>query len=214
MDDFEDIEFENEIRNNIKVEGPSGAIYEVIHPLEKDYWNTTVKKYLSDYRFTNISDLQDLDRVVVQELMSYRYNQWVALEKDYWDEAIDVKEINRQIVEISKELRQLKKALGIDKVSREKDQGDSVAAYIESLRRRAHEFGVMRNEQSVKAITLFQELISLVIFYEQCTPDERKSEHIELEDIFEWIKTQAIPEFEEIDKKFRETQQKYWIADM
>lgn len=214
MEDFEDYTYATADEDGIiVVEGPSGAMYKVIHEDEREYWNNTVTKYLSEYRFTNVSDLQDLDRVVSMELMTYRYQMWVSLEKDYWGESIDVEESNKQIREISKELRQLKKSLGIEKVLREKDQGDSTAAYIENLRRRAKEFGVMRNEQAISAITLFQELISLIVMHDNCTEEERKENHIEQEDIIEWIR-KVIPEFENIDKNFRETSQKYWIADM
>lgn len=196
----------------IKVVGPSGAVYDVIHESERDYWETTVTKYLSDYKFTNSSDLQDLDRVVSTELLLYRYQQWTQLEKDYFGESIDVVETNRAYKEKSAELRQIKKSLGIEKVAREKDQGDSVAAYIENLRRRAHEFGIMRNEQAVKAITLWQELIALLTFHDKCTKEERKEQHIEIEDLIEWIR-QVIPEFEEIDTEFKKTTQKLWISE-
>jgi hypothetical protein len=199
-------------RSTIKVHGPSGAAYEVIHESEKDYWESIVTRYLHDYRFTNINDLQDLDRVVSTELLLYRYQLWLQLEKDYWGQSIDISETNKYTKEKSAELRQIKKALGIEKSAREKDQGDSVAAYIEDLRVRAHEFGVMRNEQAEKAITLWQELIALMTFHDKCTPQERKEQHIEIEDLIKWIRM-TIPEFQEIDKKFRETTQKYWIAE-
>lgn len=211
FDTFDD--FTEDERGTIKVEGPSGAIYDVIHDSERVYWDNIVRKYLEDYKFTNSSDLQDLDRVVSSEMLLYRYQQWVQLEKDYWGESIDVVETNRAIKEKSGELRQIKKSLGIEKIAREKDQGDSVAAYIENLRRRAHAFGVMRNEQAVKAITLWQELMALMTFHEKCTPEERKQQHIEKEDIIEWIR-QVTPEFLIIDEEFRNTNQKLWIADM
>lgn len=198
---------------NIQVEGPSGAKFEVIHPKEKTYWDDIVRRYTNDFRFVNASDLQDLDRVVAMELMSYRYNQWAAAESDYWGQGIEPEALAKTALELSKEIRLLKSNLAIDKKTRDKDQGDSVAAYIENLRRRAKEFGVMRNEQAAKVITLFQELVALLILYENCTPDERKDNHVDVEDVFEWITQVAVPEFQAIDAKFRETSQKYWVAD-
>lgn len=186
----------------------------MIHEKEREYWDSTVRKYLSDYKFTNISDLQDLDRVVAAEMLVYRYQLWVSTERDYSGDLIDVDQFNKIIKEKSAELRLLKKSLGIDKSSREKDQGDSVARYIESLRQRAHEFGVMRNEQAVKAISLFQELSALIQLHDNCTEEERKENHIQVHDIVDWIRSKGIPEFEEIDKNFRETSQKYWVAEM
>lgn len=204
----------DEDRGVVEVSGPSGSHYEVLHEKERVYWENVVKKYLSDYKFTNISDLQDLDRVVASELLIYRYNLWVNNEQDYWGQTVDIKELNSTIKDRSAELRQIKKALGIDKSSREKDSAESVAKYIENLRRRAHEFGVMRNEQSVKAITLFMELSSLITLHDNCTEEERKQNHIEIYDIMDWIRTKAIPEFEAIDEEFRKTKQKYWVSEM
>lgn len=198
----------------IEVQGPSGATFEVIHIKERQYWDDVVSKYLTDYRFTNISDLQDLDRVVAMELMSYRYSQWAAAETDYWNNGVDTDSLSKSALELSKEIRQLKKGLGIDKSSRDKDSGDSVAAYIDNLRLRAKEFGVVRNEQSVKSITLFQELVALMTLHNNCTEDERKENHVELTDILEWIETVAIPEFQSIDEEFRKTSQKYWIHEI
>lgn len=214
MSDFFDIDFTDQQENvdSIKVEGPSGAIYDVIHEKEKDYWENTVEKYLTEYKFTNISDLQDLDRVVATEMLLYRYQSWLALEKDYQGESVDVESLNKTYDKRSTELRALKKALGIEKVARDKDQGESVAAYIENLRKRAYEFGITRNEMAVKAVTLFQELIAQLTFHDNCTKEERREEGIEPEDILNWVR-EVKPQFEEIDLKFRQEKQKWWISD-
>lgn len=216
MENYEDYDFPSlgdATKDTIDVEGPSGAVYKVIHEDEEVYWNNVVDMYLRDYKFTNVSDLQDLDRVVSMELLLYRYEQWIHLEQDYFGIPINVVELNKIHKDKDAELRAIKSALGINKVSREKDQGDSVAAYIENLRRRAQEFGFNRNEQAVKAITLFQELIGMMTYHEKSTPEERKRFHIEDQDIMQWIRN-TIPEFEEIDKQFREGTQRYWISEM
>ena len=121
-----------------------------------------------------------------------------------------MEQIRRCLNDYSKELRLLKKALGIDKTSRDKDKGEQVATYIMNLGQRAKEFGVMRNQQAVKAITLFQELKALVTFHDNCTEEERRENHIQEKDVLEWIRT-VTPEFDEIDEQFRKTSQTYWI---
>lgn len=210
---MEGFSFDEEELEPIQVIGPSGAIFDVLHEKEKLWWDNSVKAYLNDFKFTNASDLQDLDRILGMELILYRYQQWVSIEKDYWGQAVAVSDLNKAMKDKSVELRGIKKEVGINKVSREKDQADNVAAYIENLRRRAHEFGVMRNEQAVKAITLFQQLIALVTLFDNCTEDERREQHIQLEDLLEWIK-EIIPEFTNIDEQFRKTSQKYWIDSL
>lgn len=179
---------------------------------ERDYFDKIAERYTSDNHFTNISDLQDLDRILVWETICWRWGLWLSQEHDYWGQELDLETIRKSLNDYSKELRLLKKALGIDKSTRDKDKGEQVATFIHNLGIRAKEFGVVRNQQAVKAITLFQELKALMTFHENCTPEERKENHVEEKDVIEWIRS-VIPEFDEIDKNFRESQT-YWIREM
>lgn len=198
----------------IDVIGPSGAKFQVLTEQEKDWFEDVATRYLKDNKFTNVTDLQDLDRILTMELLCYRWNQWLTLEVDYFGGSVNAQDLQKSIKDYSTEIRQLKKALGIDKGSRDKDKGESVAAYLEDLRVRAAEFGVMRNEQAVKAITLAQEMIALLTWHDNCTEEERRENDIEAHDLIEWIRTIFMPEFQEIDAKFRETSQRYWVRDM
>jgi hypothetical protein len=193
---------------------PSGASFNLLTEGEKEYFEAISTRYLSEHMFTNISDLQDVDRVVIMETMSWRWSQWLSMEKDWSGNDIEMDEIKKAINEYSRELRLLKKLIGIDKATRERTKGESFADYVETLRRRAREFGVMRNEQAIKAITLFQELTSLITLMNNTTPDEQQEQHCSKDDILKWIESIAIPEFQDIDKKFRETSQKFWIMDV
>lgn len=199
--------------DKIEVTGPSGAKYSVMNEDEEEYFNIVSEKYLKDNLFTNISDFQDLDRVLMMETMIYRWNLWVSMEKDYWGNNIDMADAKKSINDYSKELRLIKKSLAMDKVTRDKDKGESLAEYIKNVGIRAKEMGIVRNEQAVKAITLWQELKGLITYHNNCLPDERKEYKITEHDIIMWIQ-EVIPEFDEIDAKFRETSQKYWVREM
>lgn len=197
----------------IEVAGPSEAKFTVMNEEEEQYFLNLTEKYLTDNMFTNISDLQDLDRVLIMETMCYRWNLWVSMEADYFGNNIDIADLKKSINDYSKELRLLKKSMGMDKVSRDKDKGESIADYIKNVGIRAKEMGIMRNEQAVKAITLLMELHGLMVYHNNCLPDEQKEYKITEHDIILWIQ-EVMPEFEEIDKKFRETSQRYWIREM
>ena len=212
FDDLPDISGDPE-GEMIDVVSPSGAQFAVMTDGEKRYFEKVASDYTNDNRFTNISDLQDLDRILVWETMCWRWGLWLSQEKDYWGNSLDLEQIRRSLNDYSKELRLLKKALGIDKTSRDKDKGEQVATYIMNLGQRAKEFGVMRNQQAVKAITLFQELKALVTFHDNCTEEERRENHIQEKDVLEWIRT-VTPGFDEIDEQFRKTSQIYWVRDM
>lgn len=196
-----------------EVESPSGSTFALMNQDEVDYFQRVSEKYYSDNAFSNITDMQDVDRVVSMELLVYRWSAWVLSEEDYNGHPINPTEYRKQISEYSTEIRQTKKMLGIDRKSRE-GEGQTVADYIENLRKRAQEFGIKRNEEAAKAIELFHELKAFVELHLNCDEEERKEEKCNQEDIIQWIIEVAIPEFNEIDEKFRDTSQKYWIQDI
>lgn len=193
---------------------PSGGLFNV-HDKEVQWFNDRRTKYLQDNHFTNISDLQDLDRLLTTELLVWRWSIWVSQKSDYWGDPIDENAWQKAIKEHSAEIRQLKKSLGLDKESRDKQKGEgSPAHYLENLRERAKHFGYMRNEQSNKAIELFQQLKALLVLHDNCDEQEQIEQKITAEEFLSWIRETAIPEFDEIDEKFRSEQQTYWIRDM
>lgn len=213
MEEYDDLDLVPD-GDGIDVTGPSGSNFRVLNQAEYDYFTDVSARYLKDNHFTNITDLQDLDRVVQMELMCWRWNQWLSAEKDYFGDQIDPEKLQKAINEFAKEIRLTKKSMGIDKNTRDKDKGESVADFIDKLRIRAKEFGVMRNEQAVKAISLFMELRALITLHDNCDEVERKENHVQMSDVLDWLRNVAFPEFDEIDAKFRETTQKYYIREM
>lgn len=195
----------------IEVKLPSGGKFSV-YRREHPHIAERVKRYMADNHFTNVSDLQELDRVLILELLVWRQGQWASQQKDYWDQPVDEREINRQIKDMSTELRQIKGALGIDKVTRDKMRGeDSVTKYLENLKIRAREFGVLRERQLAKALELFNELKAKVILFDNTTPDERRELGIAMEDVIAWLRDVAVPEYDAVDAHFRENEQRFWV---
>lgn len=188
----------------------SGVDYEVMHESEVTMVENLVKRYTTEYLFNSISDLQDVDRIIVMELMAHRYSVWQNSGADYFGGEVDQSDLDDRILNASKEVRQIKKALGIDRLTRDKDKGDSVPEYLENLRVRAKEFGVMREQQLDVALALFQKISSLTTLYWNCTEEERKEERAGAEDVLKWLRDEAVPKFEAIDKHFRENEQRYW----
>jgi hypothetical protein len=44
-----------------------------------------------------------------------------------------------------------------------------------------------------------------------CDAQERREQGCTVEDIMKWIIEKAIPEFQQIDEHFRQTQQRMWV---
>lgn len=199
--------------DGLPVDLPSGAPFKVLTSSEVEYVNDRVRKYSDEFRWTNVSDIQDVDRVIIMELLTYRYGQWLAKQKDYFDQGIDEQALRRSLNDTSSELRLIKKQLGMDKPSRDKERGDdSVPAYLEQLRRRAQEFGINREKMLDKGLELSQQLIAMWQLHVNCDEQERLENRCTAEDVIEWIGTTFKPEFEAVDAHFRENVQKYWIA--
>lgn len=190
---------------------PSGSKAHVMTEEERSYAEERTHRYTTEYAFSSISDLQDVDRVIMMELADWRYNRWQTHGIDYNGELVDSEEIQKAILDISKEVRQCKKMLGIDKAARDRQKGESVSEYLDSLRFRARQFGVMREEQLTKALTLFNELQALIAYNENCTQEEARENGVTIPDILKWLNEVAFPEFREIDEYFQKNQQSTWI---
>lgn len=194
---------------------PSGALFQVLATSEVAYVEDRVKQYTETFKWENVSDIQDVDRIVIMELLCYRWGKWLAKTKDYFDDDIDEKELRKNLKEYAAELRQLKKSIGIDKATREKTSGaDSVPAYLEKLRQRAKAFGVMRENQLQRALELTQTLIAMWQLYTNCDEQERREQRCDAEDIMDWIGAVLKPRFEEIDEHFRTHQQRFWTGEL
>lgn len=111
------------------------------------------------------------------------------------------------------EIRQVKASLGIDRVTRERDKGETVGDYVATLLNRAKEFGVYRNEQYSKSVTYIWELISMVKTHDRSDEQERRELDLNPETIVGWVRDKLIPEWEELNKSFRK-QQRIWIQDL
>lgn len=200
--------------DGIPVTLPSGAVFKVLTGEERDYVSDRVREYVSTFRWENTSDLQDVDRLLILELFVFRYGLWLSRTKDYWDEGIDEQRLQKSLHDMSGELRQLKKHLGIDKVSRDKERGDdSVPAYLERLQQRAKEFGISRENMLQKGIELSQQLIALYTLHKNCTPDEQIEQQCRAEDLVAWIGDCFVPQFQAVDEHFRSNVQRFWIQD-
>lgn len=205
--------FEDLAEDGIPVELPSGATYYTITHAEAEYLRDRISRYLSDNHFINVSDIQEIDRLITLETLVHRWTMWISKGRNYYDEDINVKLHSDMVGDASREIRQMKKALGLDKPSRDKVRGDdSVAALWDHLLRRAREFGYMRNEQYVQVITSFQRIKALVTFHDNCDEIERKENACEVDDILQALR-EELTKFDQIDEAFRHTAQTLWIRN-
>jgi hypothetical protein len=207
----DDRAFDVGVEDGIPVGLPSGATFYVLTRDEADYLGERVTRYLDDNHFVNVSDFQDIDKMVTFELFIHRWSLWLSKGRDYYNEDINQKQLADTIASYSHELRQLKKNLGIDKPARDRQHGDdSVPAYLDSLRQRAREFGYHRNAQFAKIIESFQRINAMLTYHDNCNDIERLERQCTIDDVVDVVRAE-ISAFEALDEKFRTEVQTIWI---
>lgn len=195
------------------VETPSGATLNLMALEEQAYYSQRKTQYLTHNHFTNVSDLQDVDRLLTLEVMVYRWSVWLTRGFDYVMSRVDEHALKTNIKEYSTEIRLLKQSLGLDKVTRERDKGESVGDYLENLKRRARQFGIHRNKQYEVTVTMMARLRTMVTTFDRSDDEEREELDLSEASIIEFIRESIIAPFDQIDDDFRE-EQKIWIKEL
>lgn len=192
---------------------PTGGELNLQTVEEADWYERRRDRYINDNAFPNVSDLQDLDRLLVLELMVERWSRWISQGFNYQVARVDERELKDNIKGYSTEIRLLKASLGIDKATRDKEKGESLADYVASLLERAKIFGYHRNAQYELAVTKFYQLHTMVLTYDRCDEEERNQLGLSQDTIIEWIRDHIITEWDAMSEAFRK-EQAIWIRDM
>ena len=196
-----------------EVQSPTGSTFALQTEGEGAWYERQRDLYLQHNKFTNISDLEDLSRLLTLEIMVYRWSTWLTQGFDYMSARVDEAMLQKNIKEYSAEVRLLKQSLGIDRATREKDKGESVGQYVTSLLDRAKLTGIHRNKQYEFAVTSFWEMVSMIRTYDRCDEQERRELDLSTDSIVDWVRTKVLPQWDELNESFRE-EQKIWIRDL
>lgn len=199
----------------VAVTTPSGQQTFVLGPTEEQFYVSQSQRYLDDYAYTNVSDLLDLDRLLFLELQAFRLSNWLGTGRDYDGVLVDSAAQRRALKEASDLISKVKNDLGMTKSQRDKEREASVSAYLTTLKQRAKEFGVHREKQLIKGITLCQQLFSIIGSYDRADSIERDKLGFTSEaEIVDWVRTVMRPEFDAVDSHFRQNHQRYWLKDL
>lgn len=194
----------------------SSEAIRVLGDVEARWFAATRDSYMQQLHFTETTDLRDLDRLLLLELMLFRWTQWLAAGQDYIGYEIDEEKIRKNIKEYSDATTRIKESMGLTKKSRDDaaNSGD-FATWIAELKQRARAFGIHREHQLSAALVLMNELLSIVAAYDRSDLEEREKLGFASEsEIVAWIRSTMTPEFQAIDEHFREHDQKYWIRSI
>lgn len=182
---------------------------------EARWYNSSRDSYLEQTRFSETTDLRDLDRLLIMELMVFRMGHQLAAGEGYNGFDFDETLYRRNIREYSEQINKTKASMGLTKAVRDEaaNAGD-LSTYISNLKARAKLFGIHRENQLTKALVLMNELSSIVGAFDRSDKDERERLGFESEtEILNWVRETMLPEFKAIDDHFRENAQRYWIRE-
>jgi hypothetical protein len=195
----------------------NGQTLEVLTQAEQDFYEKQVADYQAAFSFSNVSDLNDLDRLLADELQSFRISRMLASGRDEDGTLLpqgllgDLRTAQRGL---ARDINTGKSALGMSVLARQKD-ASSVGGYLVELRKRAREQGITRERQLTRALVLMNELKSLVSTFDRSNETERDRLGLQNEkDIVKWVRDYMVPEFDDIDEHFRTHQQKAWVGTL
>lgn len=194
----------------------SGEQLTVLSLAEVRWFDTSRDTYVTQTKFTETTDLRDLDRLLVMELMVFRLSQYLGAGHDYDNFTIDEALIRRNIREYSEQITRVKSSMGLTKSARdEASSAGDLSVYISNLKAKAKIFGIHRETQLTRALVLMNELSAVVGSFDRSDKEERaKLGFADEKEIVEWIRNVMLPEFTAIDEHFRTHDQRYWVRTM
>jgi hypothetical protein len=201
-----------------KVKTLTGYDLELQTDGERAYYRSAQQKYTAENKFSVASDLRALERLIFYETLVFRWQSQLGSGRSY-DGAIlmpvEEDQLRKNVKETAPLISQLQSDLGLTKSQRERDQYESVGAYIARLQLAAKQHGIRREKQLGRALELVQELFSLCGTYRRSSEHERRKLGFEsAEDIISWVLEYMRPRYDEIDEHFRTHQQKFWLRDI
>lgn len=189
---------------NLEVELPAGGTLTLKDTEEVRMWETAAKRYVDDYSLHKANDLMLLGAILSQSLTLYR------AQRDLQDEEKSGK-AQGQIIKASGEIRELEKALGIDKKSREAGGQHTVATYIENLKRAAHERGVRLSERVIEYEQFMMELRWKLRLLRNGDAEDRSHHGLSEAAVLNWASDQ-LDELEEKEKEWANTKGKVFVG--
>lgn len=193
----------------------SGQVTTVMTSAERDWWNESRDAYMEQTKFTEVTDMRDMDRLLAMELMVFRWTQWMSAGVDYLNDMIDEGKLQAQLKAYSDQITKIKTSMVLSKDARDAAANDgNFAKWFSDLKQRAKIFGKHRENQLQVALTLMNELSGIVTTFDRSDEEERiRAGFTSNEAIVGWIRQHMIPQYKALDEYFTQNVQRYWIQD-
>lgn len=210
-----------------EVDLPAGGKLVLQSQDEVDMWDQSASKYVKDYHLNKANDLVLLGAILSQQLALFRAQQRLNGMVPEFDKAgvptgryitttpspKDMSVAQGQILKAGGEIRELEKALGIDKKTREAGGQHTVGDYVKSLKRSAHQMGVHISQRTKAYEAFVMELRWKIRVLHNGDDEDRKHHNVTTDSILEWAEKELI-KLEAVDKKFAKEKGKVYAGKL
>lgn len=181
-------------QGQFEVDLPAGGRLRLQNAEEVQAWEEASRRYIEDYGLNKANDLMLLGAILSQAIAMFRAQQDLA----DGQKAIVAQGI---IIKASGEIRDLEKALGIDKKTREAGGQHDVRDYVTRLKRAAHAKGVHLAERLKRYEAFNMELRWKIRLLRNGDDEDRRHHGLTMEAIVAWAE-QELAKLEEKDKEW------------
>jgi len=204
---------------------PGGGVITLTNPQEITYFEQMVKRYSKEYSFTKPNDLVRLSQLLTLELTAFRMTQRMMGQVPAFDNQgmstgqfiiisdEEITSITDRLPKVQLEIRNLEKALKIDKTAREGDGSHDIANYFETLKRAANEYGVHLSKRYAAYDNFANELRWKIRILRNHDEEDRQYHKISEGTIIKYIEDELF-RLEDVDTKFSKEKQSLWVGKL
>jgi hypothetical protein len=191
-------------RGQFEVDLPAGGRFRLNSADEVQMWEESAKAYIEDYGLSKANDLMLLGAILSQGIAMFRAQQDLA----------DAKKANtavKTIAAASEQIRELEKALGIDKKSREAGGQHTIADYVARIKLAAHQKGVRISERTLEYEAFVMELRWKLRVLHNADAEDRREMGLSEQSVIAWA-WQKVNDLEDRDKDWANQKGKVFVG--
>lgn len=210
-----------------EVELPGGGKLHLQTHDEVDLWETSREKYIGSYGLVEQNDLLLLGAILSQQLQMYRAQQRMSgMEPEFDVEGLPTGRYRKAnikpaetnaaqgiITKAATEIRELEKALGIDKKTREQGGQETVRGYVTTLKAAARAYGLHVSDRLKAYEKVMMETRWKLRLLRNGDAEDRNYHGITKDKILDWLE-QELAKIEEFDKQFGRDFAKTYLGRM
>jgi hypothetical protein len=200
---------------NFQVDLPAGGTLMLHSVAEVDLWEESSRRYMQDYQLNQQNDLLLLGAILSQQLAMFRAQQRMNGMKPKLDDKgvptgeyvraeLKVNEMGAAqstIIKASVEIRELEKALGIDKKTREQGGAHTVQNYVTTLKKAARQYGIQLNKRMQAYEKVMMDARWKLRLLRNGDPEDRSYHKLTPQTICEWLEDE-LAKLEELDRQY------------